>query len=107
MYVDNLAIAARDPQAICDTLVDKYKFKLKGTGPLTYHLGCDYFRDEEGVLCFAPKKYIQKMMDNYERLFGTKPTAKVGSPLEKNDHPELDTSELLETLMDPVLRFSI
>ena len=53
-YVDDLAICARDPQAIADTLVNKYKYKLKGTGPIEYHLGCDYFRDEDGVLCFAP-----------------------------------------------------
>jgi hypothetical protein len=29
-------------------------------------------------------------------MFGSKPTRKVTSPLEKNDHPELDDSELLE-----------
>ena len=36
------------------------------------------------------------MVEEYVRLFGEKPTSKVRSPLEKNDHPELDTSELLD-----------
>ena len=37
-YVDDLAIASKDPQAIVDKLVKEYKFKLKGTGPISYHL---------------------------------------------------------------------
>ena len=58
VYVDDLAIAARNPKEICDILMKKYKFKLKGTGPIYFHLGCDFFRDKEGVLCMAPRKYI-------------------------------------------------
>ena len=73
MYVDDLAIAAKDPEKIIATLKDKYKFKLKGSGPITFHLGCDYFRDSNGCLCYAPKKYIQKMVDNYVCMFGEKP----------------------------------
>ena len=30
------------------------------------------------------------------RMFGSRPSTKYMSPLEKNDHPELDTSELLD-----------
>jgi hypothetical protein len=96
VYVDDLAIAAKDPKAIVDILTNKYGYKLKGTGEISFHLGCDFWRDEEGVLCFAPKKYIKKMVDTYERLFGSKPTANVRSPLEKGDHPEVDTSEYLD-----------
>ena len=46
-YVDDLAICSKDPQAIIDKLKKEYKYKLKGTGPLSYHLGCDYFRDDD------------------------------------------------------------
>ena len=46
VYVDDLLIAARNPSEIIEVLKEKYKFKLKGVGPLTYHLGCDYFRDK-------------------------------------------------------------
>ena len=41
-YVDDLAVASRNPDKIMRALTGTYKFKLKGTGPLSYHLGCDY-----------------------------------------------------------------
>ena len=50
VYVDDLAIYMKDPQAFSDTLKEKYKLKLKGVGPLSYHLGCRYTRDEDGTL---------------------------------------------------------
>jgi hypothetical protein len=97
VYVDDLAIASKDPASIIRTLTDDHQFKLKGTGPIEFHLGCDFFRDEEGVLCFAPLKYIDKMIDSYERMFGSKPkTNKITSPLVKGDHPEIDVSAFLD-----------
>ena len=63
---------------------------------MTYHLGCNFFRDDEGTLCYGPRKYIERSCQEYERIFGTKPKQNVTSPLEKNDHPELDTSPLLD-----------
>jgi hypothetical protein len=96
-YVDDLMIASKNPQAIIDALEGgAHKFKLKGTGPMKFHLGCDFFRDEDGTLCFGPRKYIERMTSQYEALFGSKPKTNVTSPLEKNDHPELDTTELLD-----------
>jgi hypothetical protein len=44
----------------------------------------------------APRKYIEKMVSNYEMMFGEKPKLNVSSPLEKGDHPEFDASELLD-----------
>ena len=35
------------------------------------------------------------MVDAYQRMFGQKPKTNVTSPLEKGDHPECDTTELL------------
>ena len=96
VYVDDLAMAMKDPQAFVDTLIQKYNFKLKGTGPITFHLGMDFYRDEDGTLCMAPRKYIEKMLANYERLFGGPPKQNVTSPIEKGDHPELDTTEFLD-----------
>jgi hypothetical protein len=86
----------KDPQTFVDVLKDEYKFKLKGTGDITFHLGCDFFREADGTLCMAPRKYIEKMLDNYERMFGEKPRLNIRSPLKKGDHPELDDSELLD-----------
>jgi len=96
-YVDDLLIASKKPQAIIDALTAApNNFKLKGTGPTTFHLGCDFFRDEDGVLCVGPMTYIERMCMQYESIFGTKPKAAYTSPLTGNDHPELDESELLE-----------
>ena len=91
VYVDDLLIAAKDPSSITKVLEEQHLFKLKGTGPLQYHLGCDYFKDDFGTLCFGPRKYIAKMIDQFERMYGFKPK-EYSSPLEKGDHPEIDTS---------------
>ena len=44
----------------------------------------------------CPKRYIEKTIAKYDVIFGSKPNQKYLSPLERNDHPELDTSEELE-----------
>jgi hypothetical protein len=85
----------KDPSAFIDCLENIYKFKLKGTGPLRFHLGCDFDRDPDGTLYMAPKKYIERLIDSYMRMFGEKPRRNVQSPLDQHDHPELDDSELL------------
>ena len=47
VYVDDLAIVMRNPEEFCNLLIDKYKYKLKGTGPITFHLGIEFFRDAD------------------------------------------------------------
>ena len=96
VYVDDLCIAAQDPKEIINVLKSKYQLKVKGDGPLTYHLGADYFQDPDGTMVSQPKKYIEKLKETYVRLFNTEPSKGLKTPLEKNDHPELDTSEILE-----------
>jgi histone deacetylase 1/2 len=95
VYVDDLVIASKNPQAIVDLLSTKHKFTFKGTGPIHYHLGCDYFKDHLGTQCYGPKRYIDKMVEDHTRMFGEKPKP-YSSPLERGDHPELDTSPILE-----------
>jgi Reverse transcriptase (RNA-dependent DNA polymerase) len=56
VYVDELLIAARNPKEIVQTLNEQHKSKLKGVGPLTYHLDCDYFRDQDRTSYFSPRK---------------------------------------------------
>ena len=58
-YVDDLAIIMKDPQAFIDQLeLTPYNFKLKGSEPLNFHLGCGFNRDSIGTLCMDPRKYI-------------------------------------------------
>ena len=59
-------------------------------------MGTDYFQDPDGTLVSQPKKYIEKLKETYVRLFNTEPSKGLKTLLEKNDHPELDTSEILE-----------
>ena len=95
VYVDDLAIAAKDPQAFCNELKKRYNLKLKGVGPLEYHLGCTYKEDPDGTLAADPRRYVNKILESYERMFNEKPR-KSRPPLEGGDHPEMDTSELCD-----------
>ena len=56
VYVDDLAIAAKDPQAFCNELKKRYNLKLKGVGPLEYHLGCTYKKNPDGTLAADPRR---------------------------------------------------
>ena len=70
MYVDILCIAAQNPKEVIIILKSKYQLK-KGDGPLTYHLGADYYHDPDGTMVCQPKKYIEKLKRTYIRLFNT------------------------------------
>ena len=95
-YVDDLALCLHDPESFLKILQSEpYNFKLKGSGKMAFHLGCGFERDKHGVLCMDPIKYIDKMVQSYEQLYGCKPCSRYQSPLDDNDHPELDTSEFL------------
>ena len=94
-YVDDLCIVAKEPMNIINELENKHRYKLKDTGLISYHLGCDYFTDKDGTLTYAPRKNIGKLIDDFVIMFGHKPK-QYTSPLESGDHPELDTSQELE-----------
>ena len=57
----------------------------------------DFSRDDNNTLCLSSSNYIEKLLKNYEWMFGQQPKQNVSSPLEKGDHPETDTSEFLDT----------
>ena len=95
VYVDYLAIAAKDPQAFCNELKKRYNLKLKGVGHLEYHLGCTYKKDPDGTLAADPRRYVNKILESYERMFKEKPR-KSRPPLKGGDHPELHTPELCD-----------
>ena len=95
-YVDDLTIVSKEPQKIINHLMEVFKLKLKGTGPIDYHLGCNFVRDKHGILCMNSKKYIERMIEDYVRMFGSKPRETYTSPLERGDHPELDDTEELD-----------
>ncbi|KAG7338517.1 reverse transcriptase RNA-dependent DNA polymerase [Nitzschia inconspicua] len=97
VYVDDLAIAMQHPQELIDQLTSKpFEFKLKGTGEISHHLGMQFSRDEDGTLCMEQRKYLEKMIDGYIRFFGSKPRTNACAPLERGDHPEMDTTPFLD-----------
>jgi hypothetical protein len=52
-------------------------------------------RNDQNELYISPQWYIEKMVDNYKRLFGKSPSHHSQSPLESNDHPEIDPPSFL------------
>ena len=74
VYVDDLAIAAKDPQAFCNELKKRYNLKLKGVGPLEYHLGCTYKKDPDGTLAADPRRFRaqpkKRHLDRAKRIVG-------------------------------------
>ena len=51
-YVDDLCIVTQHPKLIINHLEKVVQNKLKQISPIKYHLGCDYFRDTHGTLCY-------------------------------------------------------
>ena len=88
-------IAAKDPKEIIDALEQDARLQLKGDGPITYHLACDYSCDADSTLYCRPRHYIKKMITANESMFSEKPHP-YSSPFEHNDQPELDDSGILE-----------
>jgi Reverse transcriptase (RNA-dependent DNA polymerase) len=66
VYVDDLAIAMKDRKELTDILEKQHKFRLKGIGPITFHLGMDFTSNDDNTLCISPTKYIDKLVKNYE-----------------------------------------
>ena len=86
-------MVAKTLQVSSQQLTEVYNFKLKGTGPIAFHLGCDYFRDANGVLCLLRANTLRKCcrttnvsLERHEAVYFS---------LEKGDHPELDDSREL------------
>jgi Reverse transcriptase (RNA-dependent DNA polymerase) len=82
VYVDDQAIAMKDPKELTDILEKQHEFKLKGTVPITLHLGMDFTSDDDNTLCISLTKYINNLVKNYVKSFGMIPNTGVTSPLE-------------------------
>ena len=69
IYVDDLLIACDCASDLIHTHKRKHNLKIKGEGPLKYHLGCDYHMDPDGTLVAQPKKGISKILDSFHQMF--------------------------------------
>jgi hypothetical protein len=93
VYVDDLAVMMKQPQDFFDEL-KRRKYKLKGVGDITYHLGGDFFRDPDGTLAWGAKTYVKRIIEQTQSIFGSLPK-EYKTPIDKDDHPELDLSDEL------------
>ena len=75
-------------------LKEKFKLKIKGDGQQEYKLGCDYKPDKDGTLAAQLTKHINTILESHKKMLPNENFLNVKSPLEKNDHPELDNNEL-------------
>jgi hypothetical protein len=69
VYVDDLSIGMKNPQECIATLETNYKFKTKGSGPISFHLGTDLYCDKDGKICVKLLQYTEKMISNYKVTF--------------------------------------
>ena len=97
VYVDDLMAILKDPNAFFKSLVEEHNYKLKGVGPPEYHLGGNFYHDADGTLAWGAKTYVKKLLKNYQIMFGELPK-EWSAPLDKNDHPEIDDSYLLNEI---------
>jgi hypothetical protein len=91
-HSDDFMIVSRKPQDIMDTI--KVTYNVKSEGPPDYYLGNDYKKDRKGRWCFGCKRYIKEALTRIESMFGV--LVKSTVPIIAGDHPETDTSELLD-----------
>jgi hypothetical protein len=90
-HSDDFMIVSRTPEVVMEGL--KKVYTIKSEGPPEYYLGNDYKKDKKDGWCFGCKKYITECILRIEKMFGILP--KATTPMNANDHPELDDSTIL------------
>ena len=94
VYVDDIIVAMKGAKHFFDELQGpNVSFTMKGVGKLNYHLGADFFYNDDGTLCFGSQTYAKRLCSTFETLFGEQPKPYF-APLDHEDHPELDDSPL-------------
>jgi hypothetical protein len=51
----------------------KYFYKVKGPVKPFYHRGGDFLHDADGTVAWGAQVYMNKILTNYEIMFGCKP----------------------------------
>ena len=86
----------KEPSTFFENLSKKHGYKLKGAGDPEYCLGGSFGCDSDGTLFWGAKTYIAKSLKAYECIFGSLPSKRTSCSLDKDNHPELDDTNLLE-----------
>jgi hypothetical protein len=88
-------ICSKNPKDIMEEIESIYSVKESSKGPPSYYLGNDYKKDSKGRWCIGCKTYITEAVRRIEEFLG-KPLQKKDTPMVDGDHPEEDSSELLD-----------
>ena len=96
-YVDDIMIFSKDGQKIIDEFEREYL--LKNVGEPEYYLGGNFEKrktyDVRELWCINARTYIKNIIEKIEKLFGIC-LKKYNTPMEAQDHPELDESPFLD-----------
>ena len=71
LYEDDLISVISDPEQFLKDLQKNlfHAFNLKGSEEVKFHLICGFVPDSIVTLCMDAGRYVDKMRDNYSRLF--------------------------------------
>ncbi len=95
VIVDDLLVFSREPESIIEPLKEVYKYELKGVGQPEYYDGADVrLNPETGYYEMSATTYVKNVCEKLEKLYDMQ-LKSYGSPMDKDDHPELDESEFL------------
>jgi hypothetical protein len=91
LYVDNVTIFSKKPQAIITALEALYD--MKAIGQPEYYNGADFYK-EDNHWCILAKIDLKNMCEKIEKSMDAN-LKNHGSLLEPGDHPEMDETEFL------------
>ena len=93
-HVDDFMIVSRTPEEVMKQIESVYEVKDSSKGPPEYYLGNDYKCDRRGRWCIGCKKYLDEAIRRIEVIVGDLP--KKDTPMIDGDHPEEDTSPVMD-----------
>ena len=86
VYVDDIIVAMKDAKSFFDELQGpNVGFIMKGVGTPNYHLGADFYHDNDGTLCLGAQTCAKRLCASFESLFGSHPRPYF-APLDHDDH---------------------
>ena len=95
-HTDDVLVVAKNPTRIFEKLKETYT--IKKFGPTLHHLGCDYVQVKKGSKTkwvMGSYTYIKECLSKVCALLKVKSLRKEKLTCSTSDHPELDSSPLL------------
>jgi len=101
-FVDDVIVFSKDPMKIMAEL--KKVYVMKGVGKPQYYLGGDVVDvgeewEKQGInTAFSAETYIRNCLPKLAKMCDLEQFRKASTPFDEKYHPELDESELLDSL---------